>query len=369
MPVFDQAFQDQLARRLSELQVRLAAAAGAAGTSEFRNLMREHARLKRLCDSVAAHRRLLKDLDEHSALLDDRGADAEFLALVKSEIPLLESRLAASEQELTLTLLPPDANDGRNIIMEIRAGTGGEEAALFASDLFRMYTRFAENRGWKIEMLDSSPSEIGGFKEVVFSVQGDEAFRFLQFEAGTHRVQRVPETEAQGRIHTSAATVAVLPEAEEMDDIEIKPEDVRIDLFRASGAGGQHVNKTDSAVRLTHLPTGIVVQSQDERSQHRNREKAMRQLRSRLLARSQADEAARQGNARRAQIGSGDRSERIRTYNFPQNRVTDHRINLTLYSLDRVVEGGLDELVEALDQKRIIELMAKSGIGTTAWKP
>jgi peptide chain release factor 1 len=232
-----------------------------------------------------------------------------------------------------------------------------------------MYVRFAEKRGWKVETLDASPSEAGGYKEIVFSVQGDDAFRALQFEAGTHRVQRVPETEAQGRIHTSAATVAVLPEAEEVDAIEIRPEDLRVDLFRASGAGGQHVNKTDSAVRLTHLPTGIVVQSQDERSQHRNRDKAMRQLRSRLLARSQADEAARQGDTRRAQIGSGDRSERIRTYNFPQNRVTDHRINLTLYSLGRVIEGELDELVDALYQRQVADRLAQAGLGVPAPKP
>jgi peptide chain release factor 1 len=233
-------------------------------------------------------------------------------------------------------------------MLEIRAGTGGDEAALFAGDLLRMYSRYAESRGWKVSTLDSAPSELGGFKEVSVSVQGDGAYRTLRHEGGGHRVQRVPETEAQGRIHTSAATVAVFPEAEPEDELEIRPEDLRIDTYRSGGAGGQHVNKTDSAVRITHLPTGVVVQSDEERSQHQNKEKCMSVLRSKLLAAQRDAEAAKIGAARKGMIGSGDRSERIRTYNFPQNRLTDHRINLTLYSLDRVMEGAMDELLDAL---------------------
>lgn len=362
MPVFDQAFADRLALRLSEIETKLSSSVSTPGNRGLRAMLREHARLKRLLQQAAAHCRLLRDLAQNNAVIEEPGTDHELAELARSEIETLQEQIRKSEQELTLALLPPDPNDGRNAIMEIRAGTGGEEAALFAADLFRMYIRFADSRGWKHEMLDASASDVGGYKEAIFSVQGDDAFRLLRFEAGTHRVQRVPATEAQGRIHTSAATVAVLPEAEEMDAIEIRPEDLRVDVYRASGAGGQHVNKTDSAVRLTHLPTGIVVQSQDERSQHRNREKAMRQLRSRLLAARQAEEFSRTGDARRAQIGSGDRSERIRTYNFPQNRLTDHRIHLTLYSLERVMEGGLDEIVEALQQNHLKARLAREGL-------
>jgi peptide chain release factor 1 len=248
-----------------------------------------------------------------------------------------------------VSLLPPDPNDDRNAIMEVRAGTGGDEAALFAGDLFRMYSRFAEEKGWKLRLIDVSPSEIGGYKEVVFSIEGKGGvYGQLRYESGTHRVQRVPETESQGRIHTSAATVAVFPEAEEQDDIDIAPDEIRVDIFRSSGPGGQSVNTTDSAVRLTHLPTGIVVQCQDEKSQHRNKERAMSVLKARILDQKQREEAERKGDVRRSQIGSGDRSGRIRTYNFPQNRLTDHRINLTLYSLDRVIEGNLGELIAAL---------------------
>ena len=362
MPVFDQAFADRLALRLSELETRLSSSASVPGGREFRALLREHARLKRLLEQASIHCRLTRDLAQNNAIIEEQGTDAELLDLARSEIETLREQILKSEQELTFALLPPDPNDGRNAIVEIRAGTGGEEAALFAADLYRMYTRFADSHGWKHEMLDASISDAGGYKEVVFSVQGEDAFRLLRFEAGTHRVQRVPETEAQGRIHTSAATVAVLPEAEEMDAIEIRPEDLRVDVYRASGAGGQHVNKTDSAVRLTHLPTGIVVQSQDERSQHRNRDKAMRQLRSRLLAARQQEEFLRTGDARRAQIGSGDRSERIRTYNFPQNRLTDHRIHLTLYALERVMEGDLNEVAEGLLQKHIQTRLAREGL-------
>ena len=237
--------------------------------------------------------------------------------------------------------------------MEIRAGTGGDEAALFAGDLYRMYTRYGEQRGWKTAIMDASSTSLGGYKEVIFSVEGDDVFRTLQFESGAHRVQRIPATETQGRIHTSAATVAVLPEAEDVDEIEVQPDEIRIDTYRASGAGGQHVNKTDSAVRLTHAPTGLVVQSQDERSQHRNKEKAMRVLKARLLDLQRQEEINKMASTRRNQVGSGDRSERIRTYNFPQNRVTDHRINLTLYSLDRMMEGMMQELLGTLYERNV----------------
>ncbi len=269
--------------------------------------------------------------------------------MAEAEVARVEDELPAAERVLQIALLPPDPDENRNVIVEIRAGTGGEEAALFAGDLMRMYARYAETRGWKLDLIDASASNLGGYKEVVFSVEGQDVYARLRFESGGHRVQRIPVTETSGRIHTSAATVAVLPEADEVDEVEIKPEDLRIDIFRSSGPGGQSVNTTDSAVRITHLESGIVVQSQDERSQHRNKEKAMRVLRARLLDHARAEESARLADTRRLLIGSGDRSQRIRTYNFPQNRVTDHRVEgLTLYSLDRLMEGDLDTLLDRL---------------------
>ena len=286
---------------------------------------------------------VLKDRRRYLATL------ADYRFLKKLDYAYVAWQLGeATERELSAALLPPDPLEDRNAVMEIRAGTGGEEAALFAGDLFRMYSRYAEARGWKIELTDSAPSELGGYKEVSFIVRGDGAYYRLRHEGGGHRVQRVPETEAQGRIHTSAATVAVFPEAEEEDELVIRPEDLRIDTYRSGGAGGQHVNKTDSAVRITHLPTGVVVQSDEERSQHQNKEKCMSVLRSKLLAAQREAEEAKMGAERKMMVGSGDRSERIRTYNFPQNRLTDHRINLTLYSLDRIMEGLMDELLDAL---------------------
>jgi peptide chain release factor 1 len=275
---------------------------------------------------------------------------------------VLEAALPAAELRLMGLMLPPDPDDSRNTILEIRAGTGGDEAALFAGDLYRMYVRFAESRGWKTGVIDVSPSDLGGYKEVIFSVEGEDVYKTLRYESGGHRVQRVPTTEAQGRIHTSAATVAVLPEVEEVSEVEIKPEDLRVDLFCASGPGGQKVNKTESAIRLTHLPTGLVVSCQDERSQNRNREKAMRVLAARLLDLQRQQDHDKMASERKTQIGSGDRSERIRTYNFPQNRLTDHRINLTLYSLDQVMQGKLDEVVEAL-QTRDIEMRLAAQMG------
>jgi len=344
----DRTFADALAAKLMERESQLSDPAVIAQQQKYRELIKSHSRLKRLMDKVQTLLRLRLDVENHQGLIAASDTDEELKALARDELAAMGQALAEAEQYVWLDLQPPDPNDSRNTILEIRAGTGGDEAALFAGDLYRMYTRYAERRGWTAEMIDASPSEIGGYKEVVFSIQGDNVYRTLRYEGGAHRVQRIPVTEASGRIHTSAATVAVLPEADEVDDLEIKPDDLRIDVYRSSGAGGQHVNKTDSAVRITHLPSGMVVASQEERSQHKNRAKAMRLLRSRLLAFKQEEANAQMGQSRRTQVGSGDRSERIRTYNFPQNRLTDHRINFTRYSLERVMEGELDELMTAL---------------------
>jgi peptide chain release factor 1 len=285
-------------------------------------------------------------------------ADEGMRALGEEEARRLATLLAQRDGELQKLLLPRDPRDGRNIYLEVRAGTGGDEAAIFAGDLLRMYTRYAESQGWQVETLNENPGEHGGYREVICRVVGRGVFSRLKFESGTHRVQRVPATEAQGRIHTSACTVAILPELEEIDRIEINPADLRIDTFRSSGAGGQHVNKTDSAIRITHLPSGLVVECQDERSQHKNRSRAMSLLQARLLAAEQEKQASAQAHSRKLQVGSGDRSERIRTYNFPQGRVTDHRINLTLYKLADVMEGHLDELLDALQQEYQAEELA-----------
>jgi peptide chain release factor 1 len=329
---------DQIVARFEYVEAKLAEGGGA----DFAALSREYAELKPVVERIRAVRRLKADVAAAEAML----ADPEMRALAEEEVAVLRADLPEAERALTLALLPRDAADDRPAILEIRAGTGGEEAALFAADLFAMYRRYAEAQGWRVEVMDETPTELGGLKELIAAVRGQGAYARLKFESGVHRVQRVPATEAGGRIHTSAATVAVLPEAEEVD-VEIRPEDVRIDTMRASGAGGQHVNTTDSAVRLTHLPTGIVVTS-SEKSQHQNRARAMAVLRARLydIARREAD--AERAATRKGQVGSGDRSERIRTYNFPQGRVTDHRVNLTLYKLDQVMQGDLDEIVEAL---------------------
>jgi peptide chain release factor 1 len=314
----------------------------------FQELLTEHARQKKIQSHTQAFYELTSKKTECEELIADAETDPELLEMAQAELGELDEQIPAAERAMTLALLPPDPSDNRNTIVEIRAGTGGDEAALFAGDLYRMYGRFAENAGWKTSVIDASSSEIGGFKEVIFSIEGDAVYQHLKFESGVHRVQRVPVTEASGRIHTSAATVAVMPEADDTDHVDIKPDEIRVDIFRASGPGGQSVNTTDSAVRITHLETGITVQCQDEKSQHRNKDKAMRVLRARLLDKMRADEHSKQADQRRSMIGSGDRSERIRTYNFPQNRLTDHRINLTLYSLDRVMEGELKDLITAL---------------------
>jgi peptide chain release factor 1 len=286
------------------------------------------------------------------------GGDAEMSALAEAELRDLDARIEAEARELTRLLIPKDERDDANIFLEIRAGTGGDEAALFAGDLFRMYARYAERQGWKVEVLSESPGEHGGYKEIISRVVGSGAYSRLKFESGTHRVQRVPATEAQGRIHTSACTVAILPELDAVDDVALNPAELRIDTYRASGAGGQHVNKTDSAIRITHLPTGIVVECQDERSQHKNRSRAMALLRAKLVETERQKQNAQQAQERKLQVGSGDRSERIRTYNYPQGRVTDHRINLTLYQLPAIVEGALDEVIGPLQQEWQAEQLA-----------
>lgn len=346
--MIEQAYFERLTARLSRLESDIADPATAANQRRFRDVVKEHARLRRVLDKAEVYFRLKRDLDEQQALLATEDADPDLKALAREEVSGLEKAFPAVEKDLLAAMLTPDPNDERNVIMEIRAGTGGDEAALFASDLFRMYTRYCEGQGWKIGVIDASASDIGGYKEIVFSVTGTAVYRTLKYESGCHRVQRVPATEASGRIHTSAATVAVLAEADEVDEIDIPAADMRVDIFCSSGPGGQGVNTTYSAVRITHLPTGLVAQSQDERSQHRNKDKALNVLKARLLDWKRRQEEEKAGNVRRTQIGTGDRSEKIRTYNFPQNRLTDHRINFTLYTLNRVIEGDLGALIQAL---------------------
>jgi peptide chain release factor 1 len=350
----------EVERRYEELERLVVDPAVIANRREFAALGRERAGLEETVARYRERKQLARDVDEHRELLAD--ADPELRAIAKAELPALEERLAALDETLRRLLLPKDPNDDRNTVLEIRAGTGGDEAALFAADLFRMYSRYAERQGWKVEILSSSPTGIGGFKEVIALVQGKGAFSRLKFEGGVHRVQRVPTTEAQGRIHTSAVTVAVLPEAEDVE-IDIPDKDLRIDVFRSSGPGGQSVNTTDSAVRVTHLPTNIVVTCQDEKSQHKNKAKALKVLRARLLDRAREEQQAKIAANRKAMVGSGDRSEKIRTYNFPQTRVTDHRVNVTLHQLDRVLDGDLDTIVDALATAQQEEQLGSAGDG------
>jgi peptide chain release factor 1 len=342
--------------RLEELRHLLAAPEVLGNPQQFRDLSVEYARLQPTAEAFAGYQRLEQELSAAEEMLRD--ADSDMRALGAEEVQLVRRQLEERDQELQQLLLPRDDRDDRNIFLEIRAGTGGDEAAIFAGDLLRMYSRYAEGRGWQIETLSESPGEHGGYREVICRVVGRGAFSRLKFESGTHRVQRVPATEAQGRIHTSTVTVAILPELDEVEKVQINPADLRIDTYRSSGAGGQHVNKTDSAVRITHLPSGIVVECQDERSQHKNRSRAMALLAARLLAAEQEKQLTAQARSRKLQVGTAERSERIRTYNFPQGRVTDHRINLTLYKLPDIMDGQLNELLEALQHEYQAELLA-----------
>ncbi|MER8749301.1 peptide chain release factor 1 [Mesorhizobium sp. M1050] len=348
---------DQVVKRFEMLEAQMSA--GPAPDAYVR-MASEYAEIQDVVAKVRALRLAEHEQADLKAMLADKGTDAEMRALAEADLPEVEERIEALQRDIQILLLPKDAADDKNAILEIRAGTGGDEAALFAGDLFRMYERYAAEHGWRFETASASEGDAGGYKEIIATVSGKGVFAHLKFESGVHRVQRVPATEASGRIHTSAATVAVLPEAEEVD-IDIRAEDIRIDTMRASGSGGQHVNTTDSAVRITHLPTGIMV-VQAEKSQHQNRAKAMQILRARLydLERGKADEE--RSESRKSQVGSGDRSERIRTYNFPQGRVTDHRINLTLYKLDRVMMGELDEIINALIADHQSKLLADIGI-------
>ena len=329
--------------RFEELSIRITLPEVIADTPTFTKLMREHSELSALNDVAVAYRKLLEDIDAAREMLDD----PDMAELAREELPGLEAKLEAQTQAARIALLPRDPDDYKNAVLEVRAGAGGDEAGLFAAQLLRMYSHYADRQGWKVEMVEDGSTELGGVKESVILIQGKNVFQKLKFESGVHRVQRVPVTESSGRIHTSTATVAVLPEAEDVE-VVINPNDLRIDTYRASGAGGQHVNRTDSAVRITHIPTGLVVTSQDQRSQIQNREKAMRVLKSRLYELQQSQQDSEYASRRRLQVGTGDRSERIRTYNFPQGRVTDHRIGLTLYKIDEIIEGDLDEIISAL---------------------
>jgi peptide chain release factor 1 len=340
---------DGLRDRFEEVNALLSDREVMSERDRFTALSREFAELEPVIQSFHTFNSMAAELEEARELTRDD--DPEMRQLAAEDVARLNESLSAEEQRLQALLLPRDPNDTANVFLEIRAGTGGDEAALFAGDLFRMYSRFAEARGWRMEVVSERPGEHGGFKEIISRVEGKDVYGQLKFESGAHRVQRVPETESQGRIHTSACTVAVLPEVEDIDDVDIDKSDLRIDTYRSSGAGGQHVNKTDSAIRITHLPSGIVVECQDERSQHKNRARALSLLQARLLDAARSTQAAEQAQSRKALVGSGDRSERIRTYNFPQGRVTDHRINLTLYKLDEILQGGLDSVISPLVQE------------------
>ncbi|MBI3140500.1 MAG: peptide chain release factor 1 [Rhodocyclales bacterium] len=346
---------EHLSRRLAELDALLGSENATSDLDAYRRLTREHAEIAPVVALYAAHRKAGGDLESAQAML----ADPEMKELAEGEVRACREEMARLEAELQTALLPKDPNDERNLFLEIRAGTGGDESALFAGDLFRMYTRYAERHGWKTELISQNPSDLGGYKEVILRLVGQGAYSKLKFESGAHRVQRVPATEAQGRIHTSACTVAVLPEADEVADVVINPAEIRLDTFRSSGAGGQHVNKTDSAVRITHLPTGIVVECQDDRSQHKNKAQALSVLAARIKDKQVREQQSRIASTRKSLVGSGDRSERIRTYNFPQGRVTDHRINLTLYKIDAVMDGDLDELIGALAAEHQAEQLAQ----------
>lgn len=334
-------------KKFEEINEKLCDPQVVSDIEQYTSLMKEIKNLTPVVEKFREYKKLKESYDEAKMLLDEGGLERDFREMVQQEYEEAGENMEKAEQELKVLLLPKDPNDDRNVIVEIRGGAGGEEAALFAGTLFRMYSMYAETKGWKPEILSSNPTELGGFKEVSFMIEGEGAYSRFKFESGVHRVQRVPETESQGRIHTSTVTVAVLPEAQEVD-VEINPADLQIDTYRSGGAGGQHVNKTESAIRITHIPTGTVVECQDERSQYKNKDRAMKILRSRILEAEQEKQNAEIAGARRLQVGTGDRSERIRTYNYPQGRVSDHRIGLTLYRLEAILNGDLDELIDAL---------------------
>ncbi|MDH3992489.1 MAG: peptide chain release factor 1 [Gammaproteobacteria bacterium] len=347
---------ETLCDRHEEVSALLGDAETISDQDKFRGLSREFSELEAVVQCYNSYSQVKEDIEEARQMLDD--ADPDLREMAREELDANEGRLDELETELQALLLPRDPRDSNNVFLEIRAGTGGDEAAIFSGDLFRMYSRYAENRGWKVEVLSERPGEHGGYKEIITRVEGRDVYAHLKFESGAHRVQRVPETESQGRIHTSACTVAIMPEPEAVDEVEINKADLRVDTYRASGAGGQHVNKTDSAVRLTHLPSGIVVECQDERSQHKNRARAMSLLQAKLMTSAQDKQAEEQAEQRRNLVGTGDRSDRIRTYNFPQGRLTDHRINLTLYKLAEVMEGDLDAVIGPLRQEYQADLLA-----------
>jgi peptide chain release factor 1 len=348
---------EQLDARLAELNSLLVQEEITKDMDQYRKLNREHAEISPVVEQFQLF--LQAEADEQAAL--EMQADSEMKDFAEEEIKSAKARMETMQADLQRLLLPKDPNDDKNIFLEIRAGTGGDESALFAADLFRMYTRFAERQRWQVEVVSASESDLGGYKEVILRIVGQSAFSKLKFESGGHRVQRVPQTETQGRIHTSACTVAVMPEADEISDIEINPADLRIDTFRASGAGGQHINKTDSAVRITHIPTGTVVECQDDRSQHRNKDQAMKVLVSRIMDAKRRAAHDKEAETRKSLVGSGDRSDRIRTYNFPQGRITDHRINLTLYKIDAMMDGDIQDLLNALSAEHQAELLASLG--------
>jgi peptide chain release factor 1 len=350
----------QVSSRYEEVGLLLSQPEVFSDQNRFRELSVEYAQLEPLVKSWERWQTTQASIEEAQLMLEE--SDPEMRQLAEDELQQSTSRLESLENQIQLLLLPRDPNDDNNIFLEIRAGTGGDEAAIFAGDLFRMYQKYAEARNWPLEILSQNPGEHGGFREIIVRVAGQGAYSRFKFESGTHRVQRVPETESQGRIHTSACTVAILPEVEGVEEIDINPADLRVDTFRASGAGGQHVNKTDSAIRLTHLPSGIVVECQDERSQHKNKARAKSLLQAKLLEQEQSRQESEIAESRRVQVGSGDRSQRIRTYNYPQGRVTDHRINLTLYKLDEILGGQLDVLIDPLMQEHQADLLAESGM-------
>ncbi len=338
---------EAIENRYEELNMRLADPSIMNDQEQYLKLMKEHSELTEIVEKFREYKRFITALEDAKLMLDEK-PDKDLIEMIEAEINDAQEGIERTERELKILLMPKDPNDEKDVIVEIRAGAGGDEAALFAAVLYRMYSHYAENRGWETSIIDSNPTEIGGFKEIVFEIEGKGAYSRLKFESGVHRVQRVPTTESSGRIHTSTATVAVLPEAEDVEDVTINPNDIEVDTYRASGAGGQHVNKTSSAIRITHLPSGIVVTCQDQRSQHKNREKAMRVLKAKLYEIERQKHDSELAENRKSQVGTGDRSERIRTYNFPQRRVTDHRIGFTLYQIEQFINGDMDELIDAL---------------------